>query len=150
MAPPSTTRPHRRVPRAAALAVAAVCAVPATGGCAGSPAPHHGARAQESRPPSASIEEIAAAVGCTAHVDVQAEELREGGCQTGEGAFRMVTFAADEGQRSWLTEARMYGGTYLVGSRWVVTAPSADALTALRGRIGGDLESGAAHGGGHH
>lgn len=61
----------------------------------------------------------------------------------------MVTFAADEGMRSWLTEARMYGGTYLVGSRWVVTTPSADALTALRGRIGGALETGSAHEG-HH
>ncbi|MGP3689569.1 hypothetical protein ACTVZO_33565 [Streptomyces sp. IBSNAI002] len=150
MAPSSTARPHPRVPRAAALAVAAVCAVLPTGACAGSPAPSHGARAQESRAPSASIEEIAAAVGCTAHVDVQAEELREGGCQTGQGAFRMATFAADEGQRSWLTEARAYGGTYLVGSRWVVTAPSADALAVLRGRIGGEVESGTPHGGGHH
>ncbi|MGR4881200.1 hypothetical protein ACIPUC_17595 [Streptomyces sp. LARHCF249] len=149
MPSPSTARPRRRVPRAAALALAVLCAVLPTGGCAGSPAAHHGPRAHEGRAPSASIEEIAAAVGCTAHVDVQAEELREGGCQTGQGAYRMVTFAADEGLRSWLTEARMYGGTYLVGSRWVVTAPSADALTALRGRIGGAVEAGAAHGG-HH
>ncbi|WP_079154425.1 hypothetical protein [Streptomyces subrutilus] len=148
--PPSTARSYRRVPRAAAVAVAALCAVPAAGGCAGSPAASHGAHARESREPSASIEEIAAAVGCTAHVDVQADELREGGCQTGEGAYRMVTFAADEGQRSWLAEARMYGGTYLVGGRWVVTAPSEQALTALRGRIGGDLEAGDSHGGGHH
>ncbi|MEU9145545.1 hypothetical protein [Streptomyces sp. NPDC048349] len=148
MPSPSTARPHRRVPRAAALAFAAVCAVLPTGGCAGSPAAH-GARAQAGRAPSASIEEIAAAVGCTAQVDVQAEELREGGCQTGQVAYRMVTFAADEGLRSWLAEARAYGGTYLVGSRWVVTAPSADALAALQGRIGGALETGSAHDG-HH
>ncbi|OKK22995.1 hypothetical protein AMK16_04175 [Streptomyces sp. CB00455] len=124
------------------------------GGCAGGPA-RGGARAQESAPsaaagegaaPSTSIEEIAAAVGCTAHVDVQAEELREGGCDTGEGAFRMVTFAADQGLRSWLTEARVYGGTYLVGSRWVVTAPSPEALGTLRERLGGTLEAGADHG----
>lgn len=150
MPSPSTARPRRRVPRAIALAVAAVCALLPTVGCAGSPAAHDArARARESRAPSASIEDIAAAVGCTAQVDVQAEELREGGCQTAQGAYRMVTFAADEGLRSWLTEARMYGGTYLVGSRWVVTAPSADALTALRGRIGGALETGSAHDG-HH
>ncbi|MEU9251998.1 hypothetical protein AB0D66_09180 [Streptomyces sp. NPDC048270] len=150
MPSPSTALPHRRVPRAAVLAAAALCAVLSAGGCAAHPGSSHGARAQESREPSASIEEIASAVGCTAQVDVQADELREGGCQTGEGAFRMVTFAADEGQRSWLAEARMYGGTYLVGSGWVVTAPSAQALTDLRGRIGGALESGTPHGGGHH
>lgn len=147
--PPSTARPHSRVLRTLVVAVAAACALLPAGGCAGSPAASHGGPAKESRAPSTSIEEIAAVLGCTAQVDIQAEELREGGCQTGQGAFRMVTFAADEGMRSWLTEARMYGGTYLVGSRWVVTTPSADALTALRGRIGGALETGSAHEG-HH
>lgn len=147
--PPSQARPLRLVRRTAVVTVAAACAALLTGGCeTGRPAAH-GERARESRAPTASIEEIAAAVGCTAHVDVEAEELREGGCRTGQGAYRMVTFAADEGLRSWLAEARTYGGTYLVGSRWVVTAPSADALTALRGRIGGALETGSSHDGPH-
>ncbi|WP_328928886.1 hypothetical protein OG429_32865 [Streptomyces sp. NBC_00190] len=154
---PSTARTHRRVLRALAPACATLCAVLLTGGCGGSPAAQgahgtHGAAhvtpqketgAQSA--PSSSIEEIAAAVGCTAHVDIQADELREGGCETGQGAYRMATFAAEQGQRSWLDEARMYGGTYLVGSRWVVTGPSEEALAALRGHIGGTVEAGAAH-----
>ncbi|MGW0753565.1 hypothetical protein [Streptomyces sp. NPDC002587] len=159
--PPSTAaRPHRRALRALGPACAALCAVLLTGGCGGSPAAPgaHGAHVTSdkesgapsaSSPPSSSIEEIAAAVGCTAHVDIQADELREGGCETGQGAYRMATFAADQGQRSWLDEARMYGGTYLVGSRWVVTGPSEEALAALRGQIGGTVETGAAHSG-HH
>ncbi|MFE9633591.1 hypothetical protein [Streptomyces sp. NPDC006463] len=162
--PPSTARPHRPLLRALAPACAALCAVLLAGGCGGSRAAQdahgaHGAHgAAHAAPgketgaqsaPSSSIEDIAAAVGCTAHVDIQADELREGGCETGQGAYRMATFAADQGQRSWLDEARMYGGTYLVGSRWVVTGPSEEALTALRGHIGGTVETGAAHDGQH-
>ncbi|MEU9302012.1 hypothetical protein [Streptomyces sp. NPDC048269] len=154
--PLPTPRPHRRVLRALAPATA-VCAVLLTGGCGGSPAAQgtHSAHVthitpeKETGAPTASIEEIAAAVGCTAHVEVQADELRQGGCETGQGAYRMATFTADEGQRSWLAESRMYGGTYLVGSRWVVTGPSEDALAALRGHIGGTIEIGTAHSG-HH
>ncbi|MFB7468066.1 hypothetical protein ACFCZ1_32035 [Streptomyces sp. NPDC056224] len=163
MQPSTAARPHRRILRALGPACAALCAVLLTGGCGGSPAAQaaHGAHVTSeeesgapsapsaSSPPSSSIEEIAAAVGCTAHVDIQADELREGGCETGQGAYRMATFAADQGQRSWLDEARMYGGTYLVGSRWVVTGPSEEALAALRGQIGGTVETGAAHSG-HH
>lgn len=58
----------------------------------------------------------------------------------------MVTFAAEKGLRSWLAEARNYGGIYLVGDRWVVTARSEDALAAVRGRLGGSLETGDTHG----
>ncbi|MFD3546589.1 hypothetical protein ACFWUW_13450 [Streptomyces sp. NPDC058655] len=78
-------------------------------------------------------------------MSVDAEELRQGGCETDRGPYRMATFAADQGLRSWLTEAQTYGGLYLVGDRWVVTAQSADALGVLRGRLGGSLESGATH-----
>ncbi|MET9323388.1 hypothetical protein ABZX75_24820 [Streptomyces sp. NPDC003038] len=145
---------HRtRCPRPAFWAVAAVCAALLCGGCAGHSAPHDGAGTRGAETPEdrqagtgpASIEAIATVIGCTAEVNVQAEELREGGCVTEQGAYRMVTFAAAEGLRAWLTEARNYGGSYLVGDRWVVTTPSADALTALRARLGGSLENGDAH-----
>ncbi|MGW0389962.1 hypothetical protein ACWDYJ_03475 [Streptomyces sp. NPDC003042] len=138
--------------RPALSAVTAVCAALLCGGCAGPSAPHAPAGTHDDRQSgtrSVSIEEIATAIGCTAEVNVQAEELREGGCESGQGAYRMVTFAAEPGLRAWLTEARNYGGTYLVGDRWVVTTPSADALTALRGRLGGSLENGDTHTG-HH
>ncbi|MEU4729020.1 hypothetical protein [Streptomyces sp. NPDC023588] len=149
---PSTARRTRRAPRTRRIrtslpAAVAVCAAALLcGGCAG-------ARAEE--PPGTSIEEIAAALGCTAEVSVDADELRQGGCGTGEGAYRIVTFADDRGLRSWLTEARMYGGTYLVGDRWVVTAGTEQALTPLRDRLGGAVETGSQHDGhpvphGHH
>lgn len=97
--------------------------------------------------PATSIEQIATAIGCTAEVNVEAEELRQGGCEAGQVIYRMVTFAAEQGLKSWLTEARMYGGIYLVGDRWVVTAQTEEALTTLRGRLGGDLQTGDTHGG---
>lgn len=130
-----------------AAGVALLCGGCANPGEAPSNAPGK-ASAKASAPPSLSMEEIAAAIGCTAEVSVEAEELREGGCETGQGAFRMATFAADEGLRSWLAEARIYGGSYLVGNRWVVTAQQTGALTTLRERLGGSLDTGSSHA--HH
>ncbi len=126
------------------------------GGCSSKAAAQHtsagasaGASATAAAAPGTSLEQIATAIGCTAEVNVEAEELRQGGCQAGQVVYRMVTFTAEQGLRSWLTEARMYGGLYLVGDRWVVTAPTEEALTTLRGRLGGSLETGDTHGDAH-
>ncbi|GAA0284959.1 hypothetical protein GCM10010302_23980 [Streptomyces polychromogenes] len=142
----------RRIRRALAP-VAVLGAVLAAGACAASGHPGsahaaHAAHAQGTAPATsapATVEQLAAALGCTAELGTQAEELRQGACETGQGAYRMTTFAAEAGLRSWLTEAEPYGGVYLVGDRWVVTGPSADALAGLRGRLGGSVETGAAH-----
>ncbi|WP_327265540.1 hypothetical protein OG444_32970 [Streptomyces sp. NBC_01232] len=138
------------LPAVAAVCIAALLCVGCTAK-AKAETHHTSAGADKSAPktPGKSLEEIATAIGCTAEVNVEAEELRQGGCEAGQVVYRMVTFAAEQGLHSWLTEARMYGGTYLVGDRWVVTAPTAEALTALRGRLGGTLESGEEHGGSH-
>ncbi|MEV7612521.1 hypothetical protein [Streptomyces sp. NPDC089799] len=120
------------------------------GGCAGGgtaapqdpvPAPD---RAPAVRP--ASLQEIAGALGCTPETTVDAEEVREGACGSGPGAYRMATFASDQGRDAWLAAARDYGGTYLVGARWVVTAATPEALTPLRTRLGGTIESAPQHG----
>ncbi|MEV7521424.1 hypothetical protein [Streptomyces sp. NPDC091371] len=122
----------------------AACVALMCGGCA-SPGPGKGPAAH-----SVSIEEIATAIGCTAEVSVEAEELRQGGCETGQGAsHRMATFATAEGLRAWLAEARIYGGSYLVGNRWVVTTGETSALESLRDRLGGSLDTGTPHGN-HH
>ncbi|MEW1636994.1 hypothetical protein AB0469_23305 [Streptomyces sp. NPDC093801] len=141
----------RRIRRALALG-AALCAVSAAGACAASPArpgaahAEHAAHASTASPAaSATVEQIATALGCTAELGTQAEELRQGACETAQGTYRMTTFRAEEGLRSWLAEAEPYGGVYLVGDRWVVTAQSADALAGLRGRLGGSFETGAEH-----
>ncbi|MFJ7590648.1 hypothetical protein ACIQZO_25340 [Streptomyces sp. NPDC097617] len=161
---PSTDRRPRRARRTrlSLPAVAAACvAALLCGGCAAKASAHHtSAGAQEIKetaaatpsspaPPSTSIEQIATAIGCTAEVNVEVEELRQAGCEAGQVVYRMVTFTAEKGLHSWLTEARMYGGMYLVGDRWVVTAQTQDALTVLRGRLGGDLEAGDTHGESH-
>ncbi|WP_052714450.1 MULTISPECIES: hypothetical protein [unclassified Streptomyces] len=145
---PSTARPAHRI-RPSFPAVAAACAaVLLCGGCAGdTTAPAGSAKAASPAAPGTSIEEIATAIGCTAEVSVDADELRQGGCETGQGAYRMATFAAQKGLRAWLDEARAYGGVYLVGDRWVVTTQSTDALNALRERLGGSVETGTDHGG---
>ncbi|MFD5885647.1 hypothetical protein ACFWHQ_06605 [Streptomyces sp. NPDC060334] len=97
----------------------------------------------------ASLDQIAAALDCRPEITVDAEELKEGACGTGKEGFRMATFAADQGQRAWLDESRVYGGVYLVGERWVVTAASAEALAPLRERLGGTVETGSGHGASH-
>ncbi|MEY2226407.1 MULTISPECIES: hypothetical protein [Streptomyces] len=149
---PSTDRRTRRI-RPSLPALAAVCvAALLCGGCSSKAAAQHTSAEASQTPaaaPGTSLEQIATAIGCTAEVNVEAEELRQGGCQAGQVVYRMVTFAAEKGLHSWLTEARMYGGLYLVGDRWVVTAPTEEALTALRGRLGGSLETGDSHGGAH-
>ncbi|MCX4529386.1 MULTISPECIES: hypothetical protein [unclassified Streptomyces] len=124
------------------------------GGCAGQHTAAHRAEAGAPAPTStarpASLQDIATALGCTAEIMVDAEELREGACGAGEDAYRMLTFAADQGQKAWLDESRNYGGTYLVGNRWVVVAASADALAPLKERLGGTVETGTSHSGSSH
>ncbi|MFI1646722.1 hypothetical protein ACH4XT_07230 [Streptomyces avidinii] len=160
---PSTDRSTRRARRIlpSLPAVAAVCvAALLCGGCSAKASAHHtpagaketaaeSAKGAAAAGPATSIEQIATAIGCTAEVNVEAEELRQGGCEAGQVIYRMVTFTAEQGLKSWLTEARMYGGIYLVGDRWVVTAQTEEALTTLRGRLGGDLQTGDTHGGTH-
>ncbi|MCB5182805.1 hypothetical protein [Streptomyces antimicrobicus] len=142
---------RRAVPAAVVLAAALLGGACATGRTApDAPAPDAPAPAAAGAARPGSLQALEAAIGCTASVTVDAEELRQGGCETGAGAFRMVTFAAPEGERQWLAEARAYGGTYLVGDRWIVTARPESALADLHHRLGGTLESGDTHAPGHH
>ncbi|MER5731543.1 hypothetical protein ABT084_24965 [Streptomyces sp. NPDC002138] len=140
------------LPVAAGLSLALLCAA-----CASHPTetrPHTGQAAQRaaaaSAPPgSLTLQDLATALGCTAEVTVDADELREGACGSGKDAYRMATFTADAGQTAWLAESQTYGGTYLVGARWVVTAASAEALAPAQNRLGGSIQSGATHMGSH-
>ncbi|MFE4636784.1 hypothetical protein ACFRJ1_25845 [Streptomyces sp. NPDC056773] len=133
--------------RRAALIAALLCALgaactggPGSGGGAGS-----GGRAASPPPAPEPLERIAAALGCAPEATVDAEEVREGACAVEAQAFRLATFSTARGRDAWLAESRQYGGTYLVGERWIITAPSADALTRARTRLGGTLESGPVH-----
>ncbi|GGR84452.1 hypothetical protein GCM10010269_24550 [Streptomyces humidus] len=86
----------------------------------------------------AKVEVIAALTGCTAEIRIEAEELRQGACHTKESDYLITTFPEERHKESWLEAASLYGGQYLVGSRWVVSAQP-EALTGLRPRLGGTI-----------
>ncbi|WP_338676284.1 hypothetical protein V1460_27380 [Streptomyces sp. SCSIO 30461] len=93
-----------------------------------------------------SLEELAAKVSCEPNVSTDAEEIRQANCETKDGTYVLSTFATDRGQREWINEANDYGGTYLVGRRWVVSGDE-KVVAALRERLGGDVETGTSHDG---
>ncbi|PJE97991.1 hypothetical protein CUT44_01710 [Streptomyces carminius] len=92
------------------------------------------------------LEQLAARTECEPRMQTDAEELRQGVCTTGDGRYVLATFATAGGQQSWLAEAKPYGGTYLVGEKWVAVGEPG-VLGKLRGRLGGAVESGASHSG---
>jgi len=101
-----------------------------------------------------SLEDLAADVNCEPSIQTDADEIRQGVCGNTDGRFVLVTFATDRGRREWLEAAKDYGGSYLVGAKWVAVGERR-VVTALRGRLGGTIEEGASHhfggsgGGGH-
>ncbi|MEW1599513.1 hypothetical protein [Streptomyces sp. NPDC093808] len=87
----------------------------------------------------ARIEVIANLTGCKANIRVEAEELREGVCHTKRGDYLITTFPEEKHKQTWLETARVYGGTYLVGTRWVVSAKP-KMLEPLRKKLGGNIQ----------
>ncbi|WP_431963298.1 hypothetical protein [Actinacidiphila sp. bgisy160] len=120
-------------PRVAAVAVVAL----AVTGCGGQDIETAGG--------PVALERIGEAVGCTPQLQTDVQELRQGACTTALGAYVMLTFASEAGQKSWLEEAEPYGGSYLIGERWVVEADP-EALEPVREKLGGRVEEGAHHG----
>ncbi|GGS62174.1 hypothetical protein ACFFV7_00035 [Nonomuraea spiralis] len=144
-----TTR-NIRIPRPAVAALGLALLA----GCATATVPvqqaahHHGAappaaaQAPAAAPASraASMEQLTALLGCPPRkLQVDAAELRQAACDSPQGRLTIVTFATDSGKRTWLDAAQAYGGSYLVGERWVVVA-AAGPLERLRARLGGELE----------
>ncbi|MEU6812738.1 hypothetical protein ABZ920_27925 [Streptomyces sp. NPDC046831] len=97
-------------------------------------------------PPTAtgSLESLAARVKCTPDMQTDADEIRQALCRNPDGRFVLATFSTDRGQREWINEAKDYGGHYLVGRKWVAVGDDG-VVTALRGRLGGDVENGTDH-----
>jgi hypothetical protein len=93
---------------------------------------------------SGSLEQIASKAKCEPNISTDAAELRQANCETGDGKYVLATFATDRGQREWINEAKDYGGSYLVGRKWVAVGDSAVVAT-LRGRLGGTVETGSSH-----
>ncbi|MFJ7148048.1 hypothetical protein ACIQVT_07590 [Streptomyces sp. NPDC100445] len=100
----------------------------------------------EAVPPTAtgSLEHLAAEVRCAPDMQTDADEIRQAICRNDDGRFILATFATDRGQREWINDAKDYGGHYLVGRKWVAVGDDG-VVKALRGTLGGDLETGTDH-----
>ncbi|MGR8010869.1 hypothetical protein [Streptomyces hypolithicus] len=107
-----------------------------------------GEDAEEPLPRTAegSLEQLAKKVGCKPNIQTDAEELRQANCKTGDSRYVLATFATDRGQREWINEAKDYGGSYLVGRKWVAVGDP-KVVTALRGQLGGTVETSSHHSG---
>ncbi|WUO26748.1 hypothetical protein OHT76_41050 [Streptomyces sp. NBC_00287] len=86
----------------------------------------------------AKVEVIAGLTGCKAKIRIEADELRQGLCHTKKADYLITTFPEEKYKRTWLDSASVYGGTYLVGSRWVVSAEP-ELLGAFREKLGGTI-----------
>ncbi|MEV4105433.1 hypothetical protein AB0J42_34760 [Nonomuraea sp. NPDC049649] len=116
------------------------------GGQHGQHAGHHGAPPAPGKTATvASIDQLGAALGCPGpKLQIDAAELRQAACKTSTGHSILVTFTTGKNQRDWLDAAQPYGGTYLVGDRWVVVSEP-PVLEGLRAQLGGRIESGDQH-----
>ncbi|MEU8529557.1 MULTISPECIES: hypothetical protein [Streptomyces] len=94
---------------------------------------------------SGTLEQLAERARCDRpDVRTDSAELRQASCATDDGKYVLLTFATDRGQRDWINQAKDYGGSYLVGRRWVV-AGDERTVTAVRGRLGGTVETAPPH-----
>ncbi|MDN3025826.1 hypothetical protein [Streptomyces sp. S.PB5] len=87
----------------------------------------------------AKVEVIAGLTGCKVKIRTDADELREGVCETAKGDYLITTFPEERFKLTWLDSASIYGGKYLVGTRWVVSAPEA-LLKEFRSELGGTIQ----------
>ncbi|MGW6583490.1 hypothetical protein ACWF76_29615 [Streptomyces globisporus] len=115
-------------------------------GCSSEPAEDGGGQGRPTPKPAATgtLEELAKKAGCDPNVQTDAAELRQANCKTSGRRYVLTTFATDRGQREWINEAKDYGGSYLVGRRWVAVGEP-DVVAALRGRLGGTVETASPH-----
>ncbi|MFC9324940.1 hypothetical protein [Kitasatospora sp. NPDC057015] len=100
------------------------------------------------RPDRESVEELSRRIGCTAEITADAADLRQGLCTSGGEEIWIATFPTARAQDAWTTEAKAYGGSYLVGEGWVVVL-SDTTQDLLHGLLGGVVVSGTDHDGGH-
>ncbi|MDL2078456.1 hypothetical protein QNN03_18640 [Streptomyces sp. GXMU-J15] len=87
----------------------------------------------------AKVEVIAGLTGCKPKIRIEADELREGVCRTEKADYVITTFPEERLKQTWLDSASVYGGTYLVGTRWVVGAKP-EVLDDLRPKLGGEIQ----------
>lgn len=135
---------HRPRPLSWALLGAAALAL--TAGCSAGAKTATGAGDRAGTP--ATLDELATRTGCNLAGKRKAAELQQGNCTNSRGRYVLVSFTTDQGRDSWLTEAKPWGGQYLVGPRWVAVGTQ-QTLESLRKDLGGKIVAGDQHGGSH-
>ncbi|MFF4398104.1 hypothetical protein [Streptomyces sp. NPDC001480] len=144
----SVTAPTARLARHAALA-GSLALLPLTVACGGIGDDEASPDGRKSKSPAisaqqaqvvapAKVEVIAGLTGCEVKIRVDADELREGICHTKDGDYLITTFPEEKYQQTWLDSISPYQGTYLVGTRWVVSAQP-KMLNRFRTKLGGDV-----------
>ncbi|MES4905561.1 MULTISPECIES: hypothetical protein [unclassified Streptomyces] len=101
------------------------------------------ASAPAARP--AGVEKLARTMGCKPEITTDVDDYRQGVCHLGKKNYVFLSFVTAKGQRDWLDYAQMYGGSFLVGNRWVVSAESMSSLKAARDKLGGAIEKSTAY-----
>ncbi|MFJ6610916.1 hypothetical protein ACIQPT_11605 [Streptomyces sp. NPDC091289] len=140
------TEPEGRGARRGRVTAVVLAGVLLLAGCSAEPADDGAGQQRPTPKPAATgtLEQLAKKAGCDPNVQTDAAELRQANCRTDEGRYVLTTFATDRGQREWINEAKDYGGSYLVGRRWVAVGEP-DVVAALRGRLGGTVETASPH-----
>lgn len=93
----------------------------------------------------ASVEKLAGTMGCKPEITTDVDDYRQAVCHAGKKNYVFLSFVTAKGQRDWLGYAQMYGGSFLVGNRWVVSAESMRSLEAARDKLGGTIEKSTAY-----
>ena len=81
-------------------------------------------------------------MGCTPEFQGKASDFRQAACSTDAARFLLFDFETDAKKRVWLDTALVYGGTYLVGEKWILTTMKAADMERVRGEVGGTIEGG--------
>ncbi|MFJ8968979.1 hypothetical protein ACIRJ3_17780 [Streptomyces anulatus] len=139
------TQPECRGVRNGGAAAVVLAGLLLLAGCTTEPADDDGGERPTPEPAATgTLEQLARKTGCDPNVQTDAAELRQANCTTGDGRYVLTTFATDRGLREWINEAKDYGGSYLVGRQWVAVGDP-DVVAALRGRLGGTVETASPH-----
>ncbi|MFF5757472.1 hypothetical protein [Streptomyces longwoodensis] len=88
----------------------------------------------------AKVEVIANLTGCKPKIRIEADELRQGLCHTKAIDYLITTFPEEKYKQAWLDSAAVYGGKYLVGSRWIISAKKPEMLEQFRAKLGGEIQ----------
>lgn len=130
------------VPGAAALLLAAVLAA----GCSSLTGGGDNAAGQSKPGIEGGLEKIASTAGCATPElqDKAGAGFRQGVCSVNDARFTVVSFTNEADKQTWLTEAKQWGGVYLVGPKWVVVSTE-PTLKGLQDKLGGDIAPGSGH-----